>query len=581
MRLEPGGRIMATIYGDNTPNVIEGTDQDDRILGWLKSNKTADQGPSSDEDELYGHDGRDTIYGGAGDDYISGGGGDDTLYGGASDDEIYGDEGDDIIDGGVGDDNISGDEGDDVLKGGAGDDYLIDLAGIITIDGGDGDDFIDVDGGMSGSVNGGEGYDELVVTGDISGLTLTSIESLDTYGYELIATAAQINAIEHIYSSEYDEDDFQGVVIRLSESGTVDMTDSYSYSSYKIYGTDKSDRILMADSWDAIYSNDYLMGGGGDDALSGNTGDDWLMGGTGRDALSGGEGEDYLDGGEGDDVIRGGADGDTIDGGAGIDTATYSGGAAAVTVSLLTGKGSGGEAARDTLISIENLIGTSHNDVLTGDKGANKLTGGAGDGRLSGGGGADTLIGGAGADTYVVDNAGDLVVEGRTGGVDTVLSSVSFSTVGQYIENVTLTGSAGTGATGNGLANTLTGNRGANRLDGGTASDVLIGGRGADTFQFSTALGPKNIDVVKDFVAGGDKIALDNAVFTGLSEGALAKSAFVAGSAATDALDRVIYNSKTGALLFDQDGSGAAHQAIQFATLSTGLSLSASDIVIV
>ena len=75
-------------------------------------------------------------------------------------------------------------------------------------------------------------------------------------------------------------------------------------------------------------------------------------------------------------------------GGAGIDTATYAASSLAVSVSLATNTGSGGDAAGDVLSGIENLIGSNGNDSLTGDGNANLLDGGAGN---------DTLLGGAGA----------------------------------------------------------------------------------------------------------------------------------------------------------------------------------------
>jgi serralysin len=69
-------------------------------------------------------------------------------------------------------------------------------------------------------------------------------------------------------------------------------------------------------------------------------------------------------------------------------------------------------------------------------------------------------------------------------------------------------------------------------------------------------------------------------VFTGLAAGALAPGAFRTGAAAADADDRILYNSASGALLFDVDGVGGA-AAVQFATLSTGLVMTASDFTVI
>ena len=81
-------------------------------------------------------------------------------------------------------------------------------------------------------------------------------------------------------------------------------------------------------------------------------------------------------------------------------------------------------------------------------------------------------------------------------------------------------------------------------------------------------------------MVGTPGIRLENAVFTGLAAGLLSAAAFFKGSAAHDADDRIIYNSATGGLLFDKDGTGAA-AAVRFATVSTGLAMTNNDFVVV
>ena len=71
-----------------------------------------------------------------------------------------------------------------------------------------------------------------------------------------------------------------------------------------------------------------------------------------------------LDGGTGNDYLRGGTGADALYGGVGTDTAQYDDSIDAVSIDLLTGVGSGGDADGDTLAGIENLEGSAHNDVL-------------------------------------------------------------------------------------------------------------------------------------------------------------------------------------------------------------------------
>ncbi len=112
-----------------------------------------------------------------------------------------------------------------------------------------------------------------------------------------------------------------------------------------------------------------------------------------------------LDGGWGDDILAGGAGDDTLIGGAGNDTASYIEATGGVRVSLaesLAGQAQNtGGAGTDRLTGLENLIGSLHDDELTGNAGSNVLVGLDGDDILIGGSGDDVLTGGAGRDSFV------------------------------------------------------------------------------------------------------------------------------------------------------------------------------------
>ncbi|MCX7301171.1 MAG: calcium-binding protein [Rhodobacterales bacterium] len=296
--------------------------------------------------------------------------------------------------------------------------------------------------------------------------------------------------------------------------------------------------------------NFNLTGTGGANALTGNSGTNTLNGGGGTDTLSGSSGNDtYIT--DGNDTITEGSD-------AGTDTVQSS-------VTLTLGA------------NLENLTLTGSTAINgTGNTLANTITGNTGNNILNGGGGTDSMGGGAGNDTYVTDG-GDTITEGSGAGTDTVQSSVTL-TLGANVEKLTLTGSSAINGTGNTLANTITGNGAANSLNGGLGNDTLTGGSGSDNFVFNTTLGTGNIDKITDFNVAADTIRLENAIFTGLANGALAGSAFVSNTSgnAADASDRIIYESDTGKLFFDKDGTGGAAK-VQFATLATGLALTSAD----
>jgi len=297
----------------------------------------------------------------------------------------------------------------------------------------------------------------------------------------------------------------------------------------------------------------------GNDRLTGTSGDDHFDGLAGADIMTGRSGDDtYTVDNARDRVVensRGGID--TV-----ISSVSY-----ALKFNL----------ENLSLSEIDSINGTGNtlNNVLTGNDGANTLNGGVG---------ADTLIGGSGNDIYIVDNDGDVVTETSTltTEIDIVKSSKTY-TLGANLENLTLTSSAALNGTGNDLNNVLTGNKGANVLDGGggndtleggIGNDTLTGGDGHDTFQLKNS----SKDTITDFSVLDDTIQLENSVFTQLTTtdltetGVLNAGNFKIGAAAADANNCVIYDSNTGALFYDANGSDAGG-AIQIAVLGIGLAL--------
>jgi Ca2+-binding RTX toxin-like protein len=142
------------------------------------------------------------------------------------------------------------------------------------------------------------------------------------------------------------------------------------------------------------------------------------------------------------------------------------------------------------IIQMATITGTNSDDSLSGGAGADAIIGLDGNDTLDGGAGNDSLTGGAGDDTYYVDGLGDRVTESAGNGIDIVYSSGDFSindtTPAVGVENLTLTGSGNTFATGNAGNNIITGNSGNNTLDGRGGTDTLIGGTGDDTFTVDT-----------------------------------------------------------------------------------------------
>lgn len=229
-------------------------------------------------------------------------------------------------------------------------------------------------------------------------------------------------------------------------------------------------------------------------AINGTSGNDVISGGDGHDVLRGGTGNDTLNGGWGDDTLIGGAGSDSLDGGTGNNTASYEGSATAVNVYLDTNKGSnsGGDAAGDVLTNIQNVVGSSNDDILVGNSAANMLNGGLGNDTLEGGAGADTLIGGGGSDTasyeHAVVNNGIGVTASLNPALQQTLTTPDDATGDAYQGIANLRGSSGNDLLiGDGNDNKLEGLGGNDTLEGGAGADILDGGSGNNTASYEHA----------------------------------------------------------------------------------------------
>lgn len=269
------GSAKPYVPGTENDN-ISGGDGDDTLYG------------RAGDDKLQGDNGNDTLYGGTGDDAASGGSGNDKLYGEAGNDALYGDIGDDLLDGGSGDDVLSGGTGNDKLQGGDGQDKLLGEDGNDALSGGAADDSLD-GGAGNDTLDGGSGNDRLAGgTGDdklAGGDGSDALIGAD--GNDSLSGGAGNDTLEG------------GIGADKLDGGTGDD---------KLAGDD---------------GNDMLSGGTGNDALDGGTGNDTLDGGVGQDRLVGGSGTDTLKGGSGDDLLIGGAGKDSLSGGAGNDTFVF------------------------------------------------------------------------------------------------------------------------------------------------------------------------------------------------------------------------------------------------------------------
>ena len=611
---------------------IEGTAGDDSITGTSAPDMIDGRGGN---DTILGMGEADVLIGGLGNDSLDGGVGGDQAYGGDGNDTLVGTDNDsDTLDGGLGDDRYLAGEGDVLFDAGgtdhvvaynwtlgAGfenltasyhgvgnelDNVLLSAAGFAAeLHGADGNDTLEGAGSLrgeagndlirvvGGSAHGGDGND-LMFGGDpgesfyggrgndtMSGgagedyflmYGESSAEGLG-YGQDRIDGGAGVDWV----SFGFDFFNQSGIVINLA-AGTLSggglAGDSATLVSIEnVVGTQFADVIIGDASANLFYGYD---------------GDDRFDGGVGNDTISGLGGADRFDytvapGAANADLILGfasGVDAFHLDANA-MSALGTSGRFAAGDARFASGAGfNSGQDASDRVV-YNTTTGQLWYDADGNASGAAQLiatlsgqgplaatdivvengsapppppTGGQ---TLNGTTGNDTLTGGAGNDT-INGLAGADMLQGL-GGNDSIV-----------------------GATG---WDTLQGGDGNDWLHAGAWSDTMTGGAGADSFVWTEA-GSNNRDTVTDFASGTDELLFENGTLTAMGAAgawAAGDARFWSAAGATsghDTDDRLIYNTTTGNLYYDADGSGAGAAQV-VATFTGAPGIAATDITVI
>lgn len=569
VNLETNVASGGTASGDtfySIENLIGSDDRIDRFIGTAAANHFWGQG---------------------GGDYFNGRDGDDILDGGNDGDILYGEGGNDTIIGGAGQDYLDGGDGvDTVVYAGSSDGVTIDLANG-TASGGDADGPVQIVGRGT------------VIRHDIlAGFENAVGSSFDDH---LIGNA-QANELsggagDDILTGGGGADKLNGG----AGSDTADYADATSGVRLQLgAGRSGGDTYISIENLAGSGFNDQLTGDGAANVLTGQGGNDTINGGGGDDTLLGDfayQGDAPPRPGMGTGYATLGADATNNSVATAFDISNnfsltedpdiFDSTTVLHTTVNATGNGKGGyysiSLAAGTIISIDidgiadpnvhdswvRLLDSDGNIVAQND---------------DGGGDPGSATSRDSSTVFVVKETGTYYIQEGSwspdapgdGWADAVPegSTYKLNVSVEFPPAPAQPGVAGT--------DKLNGGTGSDLLDGGLAADILTGGAGEDSFRFSTALGDGNVDRIKDFNVADDTILLDNLIFTALGDdGALALGAFFksASGVAHDEDDRIIYDTDSGALSYDADGSGQA-AAIQFAQLNAHLNLSAADFIV-
>ena len=536
-----------------------------------------------------------------------------------------------FADGGAGDDTINSyGSGTNLLKGGAGNDTInFKYNSTNTIEGGSGDDLIKIDTYYASNLNygntfsGGTGNDRIEAGGGADTYLFNRGDGQDTIndyginqgygtpGSDKIVFGTGI-ALSDLTASRVGDH----LVLKINDPANPGATDQITIENWNNAGY-RIEKVQFADGSEITalqLSNLAMTGTAGNDTITlwtdgtfadGGAGDDIITDqGAGTNVLRGGSGNDMItfssnstntiEGGSGDDLIKidtyytsnldygntfsGGTGNDRIEAGGGADTYLFNRGDGQDTINDFGINWGYGSVGTDKIVFGTGIALSDLTASRVGDHLVLKINDPANPGATD----QITIENWFSNSGYQIENFS--FNNGTTLTANQLLAQLPVQSIGTT-GNDTLSGYDGVDHMDGGAGNdTLLAYAGNDRLNGNLGNDVLTGGAGNDTFVFNTLLNAAtNKDTITDFTPGQDKIELSRAIFSALpAEGTLASFAYLASpsGAAADENHHILYNTTSGALLYDADGNGQG-VAIEFATLTNKPVIKADDFIIV
>lgn len=480
---------------------------------------------------------------------------DNTLGGGSAGDTLTGGSGDDKLIGGAGRDSLLGGVGDDVLYGGS--------FGTLPVK-----QWLPmenlhvaaVNDGVADTLVGGSGSDTYFID---SALDVIMEVASDT-GADVIRSGIDLSLTAYSNIEVLVLDDVLSAPSPWLAEGNASANVIIGNNSENYISGGAGNDTLTGDAVDWDFLNfqvpitDVVDGGDGNDVLMALTQPSWFYGEQSgvNTVLMGGAGHDFyllknentsIDDSLGTDTVYLMTSA-SLEGAEGVERIVLAGGSAAhdaIAIAALNQvnlfKGGATPDITSTLAvnargnALDNLIyGNNNDNVLEGLAGNDSMKGGNGNDTLIGGAGVDTLEGGNGNDLYDI-NAGDVVTETATGGIDLIRSATLTSYAGyaniegfEYtgtnsvlLQNGTSNSSAETliSGAGNDTLNGWGGNdslssgAGNDSINGGDGDDLLQGGAGADTI--TGGLGNDTINGFASWYEMVDLLDLKNTLYGG------------------------------------------------------------------